>query len=106
MTEAQIRRLQSDGYLVLQEIIDAGWLGALREAVAHQLEIEGENAGGEFLKEEHAQRLANLVDKGEVFRRIIMHPELLEAAAAVLGPDFKLGSLNYRAADPMSESAQ
>ena len=106
MTAEQVRRLQTDGVLVLPGVLDAEWLQALRTAVARQLEIEGENAGAEFRKEEHAERLANLVDKGEVFRRVIGHPELLAAAEAVLGRDFKLGSLNYRGADPRSNSAQ
>jgi len=106
MTAAQIHQLQADGVLVLQNVIDPEWLRALREAVVRQLELEGEDAGSEFRKEEHARRLANLVDKGELFRRVIVHPELLEAAAAVLGPDFKLGSLNYGDAEPMSNSAQ
>ena len=106
MTQEQVRQLQADGVLVLPRVVDAEWLEELRAAVARRLEVEGENAGGEFRKEEHAQRLANLVDKGEVFRRVIGHAELLEAAEAVLGADFKLGSLNYRGADPHSDSAQ
>jgi hypothetical protein len=106
MTEDQIRRLQVEGYLILPGVIDAAWLEALRTATALQLDLEGENAGAEFRKEENAQRLANLVDKGRVFQQVIGHPELLEAAQAVLGPDFKLGSLNYRAAEPLSNSSQ
>jgi ectoine hydroxylase-related dioxygenase (phytanoyl-CoA dioxygenase family) len=106
MTEDQIRRLQVEGYLILPGVIDAAWLEALRTATARQLDLEGENAGAEFRKEENAQRLANLVDKGWVFQQVIGHPELLEAAEAVLGPDFKLGSLNYRAAEPLSNSSQ
>jgi ectoine hydroxylase-related dioxygenase (phytanoyl-CoA dioxygenase family) len=106
MTAEQIHQLQTEGVLVVRGVVDVEWLEALRAAVARQLEIEGENAGAEFRKEENAQRLANLVDKGEVFQRVICHPELLQAAAAVLGPDFKLGSLNYRGADPRSDSAQ
>jgi ectoine hydroxylase-related dioxygenase (phytanoyl-CoA dioxygenase family) len=106
MTEEQVRQLRDEGVVILPRAIDAEWLESLRAAVARQLELEGENAGAEFRKEEHAQRLANLVDKGEVFRRVICHPDLLEAAQAVLGPDFKLGSLNYRGADPRSDSAQ
>ena len=106
MTGDQIRRLQTEGYLILPAVIGDTWLAALRAATARQLELEGENAGAEFRKEENAQRLANLVDKGEVFQQVISHPELLQAAQAVLGPDFKLGSLNYRAADPLSDSSQ
>jgi hypothetical protein len=101
-----VSRLRQDGVLLLPQVMDSEWLESLRAAVARQLELEGENAGAEFRKEEHAQRLANLVDKGEVFRRVICHPDLLQAVEAVLGPDFKLGSLNYRGADPRSDSAQ
>jgi len=106
MTAGEARQLQEHGVLVLRNVMSAQWLEALREAAMRQLEAEGEKAGSEFRKEEHARRLANLVDKGEVFRRVIVHPELLAAAEAVLGPDFKLGSLNYRSADPYSNSAQ
>jgi hypothetical protein len=106
MTVDEVRQLQADGVLILRHVMDAEWLEALRTKVARQLEMEGENAGAEFRKEEHAERLANLVDKGEVFRRVICHPEVLQAAEAVLGGEFKLGSLNYRGADPHSNSAQ
>jgi ectoine hydroxylase-related dioxygenase (phytanoyl-CoA dioxygenase family) len=106
MKAEAIQQLQSDGLLLLRGIMDAGWLAELRAAVARQLEAEGENAGSEFRKEEHAHRLANLVDKGEVFRRVICHPELLQGVEVVLGEDFKLGSLNFRSADPQSDSAQ
>jgi ectoine hydroxylase-related dioxygenase (phytanoyl-CoA dioxygenase family) len=106
MTEGQIRRLQVEGYLILRHVIDEAWLEELRAAAARQLVLEGANAGAEFRKEENADRLANLVDKGHVFRKVIVHSELLEAARAVLGPDFKLGSLNYRAAAPLSNSSQ
>ena len=106
MDAAQIRELQESGCLKLSQAIDPAWLEELRAAVAWLMEIEGENAGAEFRKEPNAQRLANLVDKGETFRRVVAHQEVLEGARAVLGPDFKLGSLNYRAADARSNSAQ
>src|SRR5262245_29141601 len=106
MTSAQARELQETGHLTLRQVIDPSWLEELRAAVARLMEAEGENAGAEFRKEPNAQRLANLVDKGEVFHRIVAHAEVLEGARAVLGADFKLGSLNYRAAEARSNSAQ
>ncbi len=106
MTAQQVNLLRTEGWALLPQLVDAAWLEELREAVARQLELEGENAGAEFRREEHARRLANLVDKGESFRRMIGHPEVLQAAETVLGPEFKLGSLNYRSADPFSASAQ
>jgi ectoine hydroxylase-related dioxygenase (phytanoyl-CoA dioxygenase family) len=67
---------------------------------------EGANAGHEFKQEEHAHRLSNLVDKGEVFRRAVILPGLLDYVRHVLGPDMKLSSLNARSADPYSEDGQ
>lgn len=106
MSPDQVRELQSTGWVTLRGIIDTAWLEELRTAVARLLEVEGENAGAEFRREPNARRLANLVDKGAVFQRVISHPEVLQGAEVVLGRDFKLGSLNYRAADPRSNSAQ
>jgi ectoine hydroxylase-related dioxygenase (phytanoyl-CoA dioxygenase family) len=77
-------------------------LGELRERIAYLFESEGNNAGAEFKQEEQTLRLANLVDKGEVFERAIAMPEILERIAHVLGQKFKLSSLNARSANPYS----
>jgi ectoine hydroxylase-related dioxygenase (phytanoyl-CoA dioxygenase family) len=106
VTPENIQELQEQGYTIIPQMIDPAWLEELREALAERMAIEGENAGAEFRKEANSQRLANLVDKGETFRRVVSHPELLAAAEAVIGPDWKLSSLNYRAAEPRSDSAQ
>ena len=47
---------------------------AARHGFTQILDEEGERAGHEFKTEEHAHRLANLVDKGDVFRRAIVLP--------------------------------
>jgi hypothetical protein len=52
-----------------------------------------------------ACRLANLVNKGGVIEVIVM-PKVLEAMAHVLGPRFKLSSLNVRSPDPHSPCDQ
>jgi ectoine hydroxylase-related dioxygenase (phytanoyl-CoA dioxygenase family) len=106
VTPENIQELQEQGYTIVPQMIDPAWLEELRAAVAERMEIEGASAGAEFRKEANSQRLANLVDKGETFRRVVSHPELLAAAELVLGPDWKLSSLNYRAAEPHSDSAQ
>src|SRR5207245_4455659 len=51
-------------------------------------------------------RRANLVNKSESRERAIAMPEILECMAHVLGPEFKLRSLNVRAADPHADCAQ
>jgi ectoine hydroxylase-related dioxygenase (phytanoyl-CoA dioxygenase family) len=80
--------------------MDAEFLEEARTAVEHLWEVEGENAGSEFRKEPGARRLANLVDKGAVFERVIATPRVLQAVRSVLGEDMKLSSLNARSTDP------
>jgi hypothetical protein len=106
VTAEEKRLLQEQGYLIVRGVMDPAWLEELRETTARLLEEEGADAGGEFRKEAGSDRLANLVDKGECFERLVSHPLLLEAAEAVLGPDWKLSSLNYRAALPGDRAQQ
>jgi ectoine hydroxylase-related dioxygenase (phytanoyl-CoA dioxygenase family) len=106
MTDQEKRQLDDDGYVLLQGAIDDALLRELRTRILEQLEAEGDRAGHEFRTEEHAHRLANLVDKGEVFRRAIVLPRVLERVRHVLGPEIKLSSLNARSADPHTDVGQ
>jgi ectoine hydroxylase-related dioxygenase (phytanoyl-CoA dioxygenase family) len=106
MTADAWRQLDEQGYVLLEHFIGDEMLGELRTRIYELLDEEGEHAGREFKTEEHAHRLANLVDKGEVFRRAIVLPELLACVRHVLGPDIKLSSLNARSADPGTDVGQ
>ena len=100
------RQLDEQGYVLLESGMDASLLRGLRARIGELFEEEGDRAGGEFKQEEHARRLANLVDKGEVFRRAIVQPHVLACVRHVLGPDIKLSSLNARSADPDTDVGQ
>lgn len=106
MTEAHRRQLDDRGYVVLHGLMGLDVLAALRARVDELFAQEGEHAGAEFKYEPNALRLANLVDKGEVFERLVAHPVVLEYVQAVLGPQFKLSSLNARTAPPFTDSQQ
>ena len=106
MTEDEKRRLDTDGYLVLESLMDSSLLEQVRARVEQLFEQEGDQAGSEFKQEPHSRRLANLVDKGEIFERIIQTPRVLECMEHVLGPRYKLSSLNVRSADPDNGGAQ
>ncbi|HLH17177.1 MAG TPA: phytanoyl-CoA dioxygenase family protein [Bryobacteraceae bacterium] len=106
MTDAARRQLDEQGYLILPGLIPPAMLEALRRRVDELFAEEGDRAGWEFKTEPGARRLANLVDKGEIFERVILMPEVLEAMECVLGPRFKLSSLNVRSADPHTEEPQ
>src|SRR4051812_33064013 len=106
MTPQQQRQLDTDGYVVLESIMSHGLLAELRSRILELFDEEGERAGHEFRMEEHAHRLANLVDKGEVFRRAIVLPDVLDLVKHVVGSDCKLSSLNARSADPGTDVGQ
>lgn len=106
MTESQRSRLDREGYLVLEHFTGPGLLAELRNRVEELFLEEGDQSGAEFKLEPNTRRLANLVDKGVVFERIIALPAILEYVAGVLGPEFKLSSLNARSANSHSDCGQ
>ena len=94
MTADARRQLEERGYILLENVMGDDLLGELRGRILALLDEEGDRAGHEFKTEEHARRLANLVEKGDVFRRAIVLPEILACVRQVLGPAIKLSSLN------------
>ena len=100
------RQLDELGYLVLPDFVPAPMLEAMRERVEALWSEEGDDAGSEFRLEPGTRRLANLVDKGDVFARMIVMPGILECIEAVIGPDYKLSSLNARSTNPHNPEAQ
>jgi Phytanoyl-CoA dioxygenase (PhyH) len=102
----QKRQLDEEGYVVLEHGMSDDLLQRLRSRVLELFDEEGDRAGQEFRTEEHARRLANLVDKGEVFRQAIALPDVLHLVRHVLGGDCKLSSLNARSADPNTDVGQ
>ena len=55
---------------------------------------------------QQAQRLANLVEKGRVFRRAIMLPVRRRGRSSTVPGQVKLSSLNVRSADPYGDCGQ
>lgn len=100
MTNLARRQLDDLGYVLLPGLMEPALLGRLRRRVEDLFVSEGEAAGAEFKTEPGARRLANLVNKGDVFREIIAHPVVLPLVKHVLGDSVKLSSLNARSANP------
>lgn len=99
-------QLERNGYLVLDGFMGDAFLREVRDRVEELFEAEGSRAGSEFMQEPQTRRLANLAGKGEVFTRAIALPAILESVSQVLGPEFKLSSLNARSANPHSDWVQ
>ena len=106
LSASKLTRLDESGWVALEGFMSPDLLDELRARTDALFAIEGDAAGSEFKQEPGARRLANLVNKGEVFRRMIVTPEILDCMAHVLGPRFKLSSLNARSANPRSACRQ
>jgi ectoine hydroxylase-related dioxygenase (phytanoyl-CoA dioxygenase family) len=99
LDEATRERLDRDGYAPLPGVLSDEQLARARARVAELAAAEGAAAGREVHQEAGTDRLADLVNKDPVFEVCFTDPRLLAAVAHVLG-DFKLSSLNSRAALP------
>lgn len=106
ITRREQQQLDEQGYLVLPGLMEPELLGALRRRAEELFTEEGAQAGAEFKQEPNTRRLANLVNKGHIFEATIERPEVLACVEHVLGPAFKLSSLNIRSANPHSNCSQ
>jgi Phytanoyl-CoA dioxygenase (PhyH) len=92
-------RLDRDGYTPLPSVLDGTQLEAIRTRLAELVAAEGDQAGIEVHREPGTDRLADLVNKGQMFWPCFTDPRVLACMVHVLS-DFKLSSLNFRAALP------
>ena len=108
LSQEERESLDNRGYASLGKLLSDGELKAARDRIQALLEEEGDQGGHELFnskrikhpKEEGADRLANLPNKGEVFDILYTHPKLLSAIRHILGDELKLSSLNFRSAKP------
>ena len=102
----QQRELAEAGFLVLPDFMSSELLDRLRERVDQLLTLEADQAGSEFKQEPGCRRLANLIEKGTVFRELLVEPRILDLVSCVLGRQFKLSSMNARSANPHGNRRQ
>jgi len=104
----QKEELSQNGFVSLGQLLDMTQVDKINQRIAELEMAEGDQAGAELAdskyirhpKEAGADRLADLVNKGQVFDVFYNHPKVLAGIIAVLGESIKLSSLNYRAAKP------
>ncbi|SVD09707.1 uncharacterized protein METZ01_LOCUS362561, partial [marine metagenome] len=94
LSSTQYYELDENGFTILENIITPAWLDRLRQAFEELVEQEGEKAGVEAGQMKGVRRLADLVNKGEVFDAVYLQPALLTAVLHIFQRPFKLSSLN------------
>ena len=100
LTADEITQLDERGFLPLSNILTDEQIIAFRNCLDELTLAEGDLAGTEVHQEAGTNRLSNLIDKDPMFDVCFTHPRVLAAMNHVLKAEFKLSSLNSRAALP------
>jgi ectoine hydroxylase-related dioxygenase (phytanoyl-CoA dioxygenase family) len=96
-----LRNLAEHGYCIVADALDQAQRTMLRDRLVAQ--AAGEDAAGRGYHDGKVnQRLWMLVNKGQVFRDLILHPVVDTFMTELLGPDYLLSSLTANIARPGS----
>jgi ectoine hydroxylase-related dioxygenase (phytanoyl-CoA dioxygenase family) len=103
--ETARRDLDARGYCIIPNLLSSDVVESLRSRLIEQ--AEGERARGVAFHDGGAsrpnQRLWMLVNKGRVFRDLMLHPIVEALMGHLLGPDFLLSSFTANIAHPGGE---
>ena len=101
LTESEKNRLDQHGFVLLESLISAETTAQLRENSLALAEAEQKaGKGHSYLANDSAQRVWNLVDKGEIFEEAIQQPKMLAAMEYLLGADCTLSSFTVNVLYP------
>ena len=101
LTESEKNQLDQRGFLLLESLIPSDTTEQLRERSLALAEAEQKAGKGHtYLENGSAQRVWNLIDKGEMFEEAIQHPKMLAAMEYLLGADCTLSSFTVNVLYP------
>ncbi|MCB0213137.1 MAG: phytanoyl-CoA dioxygenase family protein [Anaerolineae bacterium] len=105
LSAEQKQTLDEVGYVVFPGVLSEPELERILARLEELWTQEGAQAGQENYIEKGVRRLANLANKGDIFRTIFAHPLVVDAVETVMGPDLRLSMLNAREVPPQLDSA-
>ena len=100
MNDEQRTQLNEQGYLIFKSLLSSKQIQALLVCLEELWAAEGEKAGEENYIEPGVRRLANLASKGNLFREVYAHPQVLEVVEAVTGSEIRASMVNARDVPP------
>ncbi len=106
LSESEKHQLDQRGFLLLESLISADTTTELREHALALAEAEQKAGKGHlYLADGSAQRVWNLVGKGEIFETAIQQPKMLAAMEYLLGADCTLSSFTVNVLYPGAPDA-
>ena len=102
MDDQQRRQLDEQGYLIFKNVLSPMKIETILARLENLWATEGDLAGEENYIEAGVRRLANLANKGEIFRSLYAHPQVLEVVEAVMGSEVRASMVNARDVPPQT----
>jgi phytanoyl-CoA dioxygenase PhyH len=106
MDEQQRKQLGEQGYLIFRNLLSAKELDQILSRLEELWAMEGDHAGEENYIEPGVRRLANLANKGDMFRSLYARPQVLEVVQTVMGPDIRASMVNARDVNLRQQTGQ
>jgi ectoine hydroxylase-related dioxygenase (phytanoyl-CoA dioxygenase family) len=100
MNKQQHKQLDEQGYLIFKHLLSPEKIDLILNRLEELWVSEGDQAGEENYIEVGVRRLANLANKGEIFRELYAHPQVLEVVESVMGPEMRAAMVNARDVPP------
>jgi ectoine hydroxylase-related dioxygenase (phytanoyl-CoA dioxygenase family) len=100
MDQSQRNQLDGQGYLIFRNVLSASQIKTLLRRLEELWALEGDSSGKENYIEPGVRRLANLANKGDIFRELCAHSQVLEVVEAVMGPEIRASMVNARDVPP------
>jgi len=100
MNEQQRKQLDEQGYLIFKNLLLPEQIESILLRLEELWAVEGDHAGQENYIEPGVRRLANLANKGQMFRALYAHPQVLEVVECVMGPEMRAAMVNARDVPP------
>ena len=100
LTNTEKTQLDGQGFTLLRDVIPIHEVNQLRRLSVALATDERASGCGSMYLDNRAQRVWNLVNKGEPFERAIQHPRVLAAMEYLLGGDCTLSSFTVNIIDP------
>lgn len=101
LTTFEKTQLDKNGYLLMKNLITDDTTNQLRKRSLELATSEQKDGKGyTYMANESAQRVWNLIDKGEIFESSIQQPKMLAAIEYLLGADCTLSSFTVNVLYP------
>jgi len=100
ITEAEKKQLDEQGCIVIPDVLSDEEIEVYRADILRLAEEEKQNGLARQHTDGHGQHVRWLVNKGEMYEKLVARPTVMPYFEHLLGPDYTLSTLTSNIIDP------